>query len=76
MIKPDAEKIVRSLCHEWLREAHPNLSRPGGTLLDAGAFLTWLRSRRPDVFTFRSTLPVNDMIEQWFDHELDQTWRN
>ncbi len=73
MTKPEAERIVRHLCHQWagergLRgtaEEHPSFSD----------FKSYLLERYPQALTFRSRASAAFDAELWFDQELKQTWR-
>jgi hypothetical protein len=70
--KPESERIVRRLCHDWLVE-QPEAKRDHPSFT---AFRTWLEGRYPGVFSFRSHAgPLYD-AEMWFDRELGQSWRN
>lgn len=71
MTKPEAEKIVRALCHDWRREQ----GEPAPALLDFSAFRPWLLARRPDALDFRSRGGAARDAERWFDDEMRQAWR-
>ena len=74
MKKPEAETGVRYLCHQWadLRGVTPDPSvQP-----NFGDFMTWMRQNYPEYLVFRSTMPVSEVVEMWFDDEFKQTWRN
>lgn len=73
MKKIDAEKAIRSLCHEWakIRSMNVNNSEP-----NFYEFLSWLENNYSSHLKFRTSVSVSDDIERWFDQELKQTWRN
>ena len=74
MKKPDAEREIRSLITTW-RQQEPQRELSNDRLC-CSDFITWLRNNSPGHLNFRSTMPVTDMIETWFDQELGQAWRN
>lgn len=73
MLKKDCETAVRSLVPKWAAEAH--LGEPLGGL-HFSEFHRWLKANHPQVLGFRSRMPAVDVVEQWFDQETRQTWRN
>lgn len=74
MRKPECEKAIRHLCHEW-RKAEGYQGTPADQL-SFGSFHSWLRNNYPQHLKFRSVMPVADEVERWFDQEFGQTWRN
>ncbi len=70
MKKSDAEKIVRTSCHDWFQEA----GRPDfPSFYD---YARWAEQRWSGLFSFKSTIGARENAEIWFDQELKQTWRN
>lgn len=76
MKKADAEKAIRSAFSEWLK-AHPdrNIHKPGyySSFID---FHKWLQEIHPQYLKFRSTTPVPDLVEMWFDDEVSKKRRS
>ncbi len=73
MLKKDCETAVRTLVPQWAAEAHPG--KPLGDL-HFSEFRSWLKANHPQVLEFRSRMPAGEVVEQWFDQETGQTWRN
>jgi len=73
MRKPDAEAALRGLCHVWKRGRFPDT--PDGDL-HFSDFYEWVRSNHPQLLEFRGTMGPSWHVEQWFDEEFGQTWRN
>lgn len=71
MTKPEAEKIVRALCHDWRRERGSESS----PMYEFSVFRSWLLARRPDALDFRSRGGAARDAERWFDEEMRQAWR-
>lgn len=74
MKKQECEKAIRYLCSEWAKLRGviiPPKEQP--SFMD---FFSWLRQNHNQYLNFRSTLPVEDQVEAWFDDELKQKWRN
>lgn len=74
MKKDEAEKGIRHLCYKWgeLRNVVPDPAvQP-----NFSDFMSWVRENYPAYLDFRSTMPVADVVESWFDQEFRQTWRN
>ncbi|NKJ02020.1 hypothetical protein [Novosphingobium sp. SG707] len=73
--KADCERAIRSLTTNWAREN--GIQRGQTDLPSFSAFCTWLGQKGYSHYlNFRtSTGPLYD-AEQWFDEELEQTWRN
>jgi hypothetical protein len=74
MKKPEAEKAIRYLCHEWGKannirpdpNEHPSFS----------AFKRWLSEKGYSHYlNFRSRMGADYDAEMWFDQEFKQTWR-
>lgn len=72
MTKAECERAIRALVHEWAADKHPGKDK--GQLYDT-EFISWLRSSHPVLLSFRSRMPVVDVVEQWFAQETKQTWR-
>lgn len=74
MTKDEAEKGIRYLCGVWGKEV--------GVVPDPeaspsfGDFLHWMQEKHSAYLNFRSRFPTLDVVEQWFDEEFKQTWRN
>ncbi len=74
MKKPEAEKHIRHLTSVWRnQEQYRSVKEQNLSFYD---FYSWLRNNYPQLLTFRSVMPVEDVVEQWFDQEFHQTWRN
>lgn len=75
MKKPECEKAIRHLVHEW---AGLNGIRAGqDEMPNIYAFLNWLEAAgHGHYLRFRSVVPPEDEAERWFDEELQQTWRD
>jgi hypothetical protein len=73
--RADAEKAIRSLVHDWARDAGVE---PGQSHMPFfSEFRRWLNERGYSGYlSFRSTMGAEDDAERWFDQELRQTWRN
>ena len=74
MKKPEAEKHIRHLTSVW-RNLNQYRSVDEQDLSFAD-FYRWLRDNYPQLVTFKGVMPVKDVVEQWFDQEFHQTWRN
>lgn len=74
MTKGEAERGIRYLCGEWAKLV--GVVPDPAIQPDFGAFLSWVQSNHPAYLNFRSTVPVRDIVEMWFDQEFKQTWRN
>ena len=72
MLKPDAERLVRTLCRDW-PSGQPLSVREHPRFL---SFKAWLNERHPEALGFRSLAGPNYDAERWFDDELGQSWRN
>jgi len=73
--KPDAERAIRQLTHDW---AAVHGIQAGSTEMPSfSAFHRWVLSRGGAAyFEFRSTRGPLEDAEDWFDEELRQAWRN
>lgn len=74
MKKDEAERGIRYLCHQWAKIA--NVTPDPKVPPDFGAFLSWVENNHHAYLDFRSTTSIRDDVEQWFDQEFKQTWRN
>lgn len=74
MKKPEAQKNIRHLTSVWRNQDQYRSINEQDLLFHE--FYSWLRSNYPQVLTFRSVVPIEDVVEQWFDQEFHQTWRN
>lgn len=74
MSKPESEKAIRSLCTTWYGTltAEEDKSDPSYSAFKQWAF----DNNHSDLWKFRSRMPVDDVVEMWFDQKLKQTWRN
>ena len=72
--KDEAEKALRYLCHKW-REETGRSNTPESELCFSD-YLSWVRENSNSYLTFRSVMPVTDVVETWFNQEFHQTWRN
>ena len=74
MTKDQAERAIRHLCHEWAKlrgiaidpNAHPSFED----------FFSWVQDNYSPYLTFRTSMSVRDDVENWFDQEFKQAWRN
>lgn len=74
MKKTESEKQVRHLTSVWRnQEQYRSINDQN---LQFHEFYAWLQNNYPQLLTFRSVMPVGDVVEQWFDQEFHQTWRN
>ena len=73
--RPEAERAIRQLTHEW---AAAHGVQPGSVEMPSfSTFHRWVLGRGGAAyFQFRSTLGPLDDAESWFDQELRQAWRN
>jgi hypothetical protein len=73
--KRDCEIAIRRLIFDWARE---NGVRRGQQEIPSFAeFTTWLDAKGYGHYTrFRSRRGAHHDVEDWFDEELGQTWRN
>ncbi len=75
MKKPEAEKAIRYLSTEWVREMNIDIAYPA--MPSFSSFETWLHSKGYGHYlTFRSVRGSRADAEDWFDEELKQSWRN
>ena len=72
MMKGEAEKAIRALCHQWgegltaAERKHPTFD----------SFKSWLQAKGYSHYLkFRSTAGPEYDAEMWFDQEFKQTWR-
>ena len=74
MKKPEAEKQIRHLTSVWRNlEEYRSVDEQKLSFSD---FYSWLKENYPQLIQFRSVMPTADVVEQWFDQEFHQTWRN
>lgn len=74
MIKAEAERGIRYLCHEW-RKAE-GLQQTEQSKLSFYCFLAWVRDHHPAYLDFRTSTSITDDVERWFESEFRQTaWR-
>ncbi len=74
MKKAEAEKMIRSLCHEWRNKNGNEQTAPEN--LSSSAFCSWLRNNYPECLNFRSPVAgVPYDVELWFDQEFKQAWK-
>lgn len=74
MKKQESEKAVRHLCSEW---AEINgVKKSAAEEPSFYDFYDYVKSKYPQCLKFRSTLPVSDQVEAWFDDEFKQRWRS
>ena len=74
MKKPDAEREIRALVWVW-RQQEPQRGLEKNQL-HFSDFFRWIKDNSPGHLKFRSTVPIDYLIEMWFDDELKQRWRN
>lgn len=74
MKKIDSEKHIRHLTFVWRNQDH--YRSVDNQKLSFHEFYEWLQNNHPQLLTFRSVMPIEDVVEQWFDQEFHQTWRN
>jgi hypothetical protein len=74
MKKSEAEKQIRHLTSVWRSlDQHRSVDEQDLSFTD---FYRWLRDNYPQLVKFKSVMPVEEVVEQWFDQEFHQTWRN
>ncbi|WP_238367630.1 hypothetical protein [Mesobacterium pallidum] len=73
MKKADAEKVIRSLVHDWAAET--GFMNNGDQEPSFYDFWSWLEARAPQAKDFRSVGGADYIAEMWFDEELGQLWR-
>lgn len=72
MKKDEAETALRSLCHDWAREA--GVQQQVGKLHSFAAFRSWLEHRgHGHYLDFRSVRGARADAETWFDQEMGQS---
>ena len=74
MKKREAETALRHLCHVW-REKTGRAS-VSENQLHFSDYLSWVQEHYGLYLSFRSVMPVNDVVETWFYLVFHQTWRN
>jgi hypothetical protein len=74
MTKQESEKGIRYLCTEWAKLC--GIQKPCVGQPSFSDFYSWVRQNYSHYLSFRSTLPVSDQVEAWFDDEFKQKWRN
>ena len=74
MKKQEAERLIRSVVHDWANETGFNPT--SGTMPSFLSFQHWLKQHFPSASAFRSSTSPERDVEQWFDEELKQNWRN
>jgi len=73
MKKPDYEKAIRAICHQW--RAAEDLSEAQLAHPSFSDFKSWMLAKGYGSYLeFRSTQDAD--AELWFDQEFKQTWRN
>lgn len=74
MIKAEAERGIRFLCHQWRKAA--DLEQADQSKLSFYSFLAWVRNHHSAYLDFRTTTSVTDDVARWFEAEFRQTaWR-
>ena len=75
IMKPEAEKCIRHLCHEWQRAEQPTaaqLEHPSYS-----EFKTWLGAKGyAHYLDFRSVGGSDYAAGRWLDEEFRQMWRD
>ena len=74
MTKKESEKAIRYLCGEWAKLRGIQISPTEQPSFSD--FYYWVQEKHNSVLEFRSTLPVSEQLEAWFDDEFKQKWRN
>ena len=74
MKKNEAEKALRHLCGVWRKETGQEAVNEQD--LHFSDYYSWITESHSVYLTFRSVMPVSDVVERWFDEEFHQTWRN
>jgi hypothetical protein len=72
MRKSEAERLIRTAVHDWVRET--KLDRSVGKTPSFLAFKGWLLARWPDALSFNSVGGAQYAAEMWFDEELGEKW--
>ena len=74
MTRGEAEQAIRCLCSEWARQHNLRIDpSESPSFID---FLTWVQKHHSQYLIFRTTTSVRYDVENWFDQEFKQTWRN
>lgn len=82
IIKAEAEKKVRHLCHVWAKEKgfDPSAYATMEFQPSFGEFTNWLELKGYSyILQFRSgrhRRSSYEVAQHWFDQEFKQTWRN
>ncbi|MEQ1950566.1 hypothetical protein [Mesorhizobium sp. CN2-181] len=75
MKKDEAEKAIRHMCALWAGEC--NIPIDPMIPPSFSDFKTWAEKKGyGQYFEFRSIMGARHDVEQWFDEEFKQTWRN
>jgi hypothetical protein len=75
MKKSEAEPIIHHLSHQWAQAT--GFDPASGAQPSFPAFTSWLAAKGYlHYLNFRSVRGAHGDVEQWFDEELHQTWRN
>jgi hypothetical protein len=72
MRKSEAERLIRTAVHDWVRETE--FDRSVGKTPSFLAFKGWLLARWPDALSFNSVGGAQYAAEMWFDEELGEKW--
>lgn len=74
MTRAEVRKQFPALIAAW--RALPENCNTDDRDLRFSDFYRWLKENHPAATIFRSRMGVSEDIEQWFDQETRQTWRN
>ncbi len=74
MTKDEAERSIRHLCHEWVRLRGIRIDPNEQPSFDD--FYTWVQDNYSQHLKFRTTTTVPYDVENWFDEEFKQKWRD
>lgn len=73
--KADAERAIRDLALEWMRDT--DYQQKPGHYPSFGSFTTWLESKHYSHYlNFRSRVGARSEAEGWFESEIRNYWRS
>lgn len=74
MKKSECKQAFPTLYSKWLRDSGNSATPPGE--LSFYEFFSWLQQNHREYTRFSTNISVEYDLENWFDIETKQTWRN
>lgn len=72
MKKPECEKAIRALCHDWKAQFHPDIP---AHQVEPGQCLHWIKENHPELLQFRAGYPPHELAEMWIVREFKQSYK-